>query len=63
MSTAYDEIEPIFPTLRSAGYHSCAHPRTEGDVCADCGAVHQGATWIGGHLESRRRIIHMERPR
>ena len=57
----YKELEPLFLTLRSAGYHECLHPRvTSIGKCMDCGAMFYDGKWMGGHLEYRRLAIQYE---
>lgn len=54
----YVELPVLFPTLRTASYTRCDHPRSDERTCLDCGAV-QNATgaWIGGYLEYPRRPL------
>ena len=50
-----EEIPVLFPTLRDAGYQRCEHPRVEKLECQDCGAIQHGTSFVGGHLEFKRR--------
>ena len=53
-------VEPLFATLRKAGYGQCAHPRLDrSGACADCGAaLAPGSTGlIGGSLDFARKDL------
>jgi hypothetical protein len=64
------DLPVIFPTLESAGYTSCAHPRvrvnTAGDLtkplteCMDCGAQGGHNGWAtGGYLNWPRAPLYV----
>ena len=49
-------VPVLFPTLASAGYERCEHPREWQTLCQDCGAVRSSDGWTGGSLDSPRQL-------